>query len=61
MPPETARLRIASELHRLEEIPGLRKADWNAEKMGSGSVVDGMIRLPRAGMRMHVSTTRLTF
>ncbi|KAE9989850.1 hypothetical protein EG327_002191 [Venturia inaequalis] len=39
---ETARLRIASELHRLEEIPGLRKADWNADKMGSGSVVDGI-------------------
>ncbi|TID20099.1 Mak10-domain-containing protein [Venturia nashicola] len=38
MPSETARLRIASELDRLERVPGLRKADWNADKMGSGPV-----------------------
>ncbi|QDS76903.1 hypothetical protein FKW77_004092 [Venturia effusa] len=31
-----ARLRIKEEYQRLEETPGLRKADWNAEKIGRG-------------------------
>lgn len=60
MPLETARLRIASEFGRLEEIPGLRKADWNAEKIGSGGGVDGMFRSSRREC-FHGVGTLLTF
>lgn len=33
---------IESESDGPEEIPKLRKADWNAEKVGSGRILDGM-------------------